>query len=296
LPSAASARVPGRPRAPEELGAARLCDGLDHPECVTVARDGAVFAGGERGQVYRVEDGEARVVVETGGSMLGVSVDGDGLLYACDVGHRCVWRIDPLDATAERLFAGTPSRPLTRPNFGCFGPDGTYYLSDSGDRGAANGCIWAVRPDGRAELWTDELGNFPNGLAVTADGRRLVAVETFPGALVEVAIEPRGGAGARRELARIPHAVPDGVALLADGGALVACYRPDAILRYRPGEGVEPLVADPHAFHLAAPTNAAFLAAGSGTLLVANFARRHLTTLELDVRGAPLHHPTRDRP
>ena len=45
-----------------------VVDGLDHPECVTVDPECTVWAGGEAGQVYRVdpEEGSAQIVASTG--------------------------------------------------------------------------------------------------------------------------------------------------------------------------------------------------------------------------------------
>src|SRR5436853_382706 len=74
-----------------------LAGGLDHPEGVAwdpVA--GVVYAGGEAGQLYRIGlDGTISQVATTGGFLLGVAVDGDGLVYACDVGAGAVVAIDP---------------------------------------------------------------------------------------------------------------------------------------------------------------------------------------------------------
>ena len=62
-----------------------LVEDLDHPEGVVWSPDGVLYAGGEAGQIYEVTlAGEAREVATTGGSLLGLTLDGDGRIYACD--------------------------------------------------------------------------------------------------------------------------------------------------------------------------------------------------------------------
>ena len=52
-------------------------DGLDHPECVAWGPDGYVYAGGEAGQVYRIDfaSGACQQIGTTGGFTLGVTLD-----------------------------------------------------------------------------------------------------------------------------------------------------------------------------------------------------------------------------
>ena len=72
-----------------------LVDGLDHPEGVAWDPDAAVvWAGGEAGQLYRV-DPVARTVAQVATApsfVLGVAVDGAGRLAVCasDDGSLCV--------------------------------------------------------------------------------------------------------------------------------------------------------------------------------------------------------------
>ena len=63
--------------------------GLDHPEGVAVGRDGALYAGGEAGQVYRIspEGAEVKTLGNTGGFCLGITLDKEQNLYICDCGN-----------------------------------------------------------------------------------------------------------------------------------------------------------------------------------------------------------------
>jgi sugar lactone lactonase YvrE len=62
---------------------------------------------------------------------------------------------------------------------------------------------------------------FPNGIAVTPDGRTLVVAETAANRVSTFQITPAGGLGDRTTWAELPSA-PDGLCLDADGGAWVA--------------------------------------------------------------------------
>jgi gluconolactonase len=267
--------------------------GLDHPEGICVTPDGRIFVGGEAGQLYRLEDdGTFTEILSTGGFMLGLAADGEGRIYAIDNGAKCVWRIDPDGRTQERWLEGPPGRPFKAPNWGAFAADGTYYLSDSGDWGARNGCLWRVRPGGAPELWSEEVANFPNGLALSADGSTLYVLESLPGAFVSVPIEADGSAGRRRLLCDLDPIVPDGVALTEDGAFYIACYRPDTVYRWHADEGLTVVANDPRGTVLAAPTNVVFTGENHDEIVVPNIGRWHVTRIRAGVRGIPLNYPT----
>ncbi|MGB2709899.1 MAG: SMP-30/gluconolactonase/LRE family protein [Conexibacter sp.] len=266
-----------------------LSEGLDHPEGICCTPDGTVYVGGEAGQLYRIEaDGTATELLRTDGFLLGLAADGEGRIYAIDAVNRCVWQIDPLTA-ARTVFADG----FAVPNWGAFAADGTYYLSDSGGWGDRDGLLWRIPPGGLPEVWTRATPNVPNGLALAADGKRLFLLESFPGAIVEIAIEADGSAGERVVLCELGEIVPDGVAVTVDGSLYIACYRPDAIYRWHPQEGLELVAADPRGQILAAPTNIAFAGPERDELLVPSIGRWHVARVRAGVQGIPLHYPTK---
>src|SRR5215207_11233542 len=72
-----------------------LVDGLDHPECVCWDPGAELlWAGGEAGQLYRVDLAERRAeeIARAPGFVLGVAADGRGRVVACcsDEGLLCV--------------------------------------------------------------------------------------------------------------------------------------------------------------------------------------------------------------
>ncbi len=270
-----------------------IANGIDHAEGICLSPDGHLYVSGEAGQIYRIEtDDSATEVASTGGWTLGLAADGEGFIYACDPAKHTVWRVDPNDGSTVVLSEGAPGRPFKQPNWGAFGPDGTYYMSDSGTWKGRDGCIFVIGPDGRTELWSEESRDFPNGLAVSPDGKSLYALESTPGRLVQFAIRADGTAGHPSVLADLPGIVPDGVAVAADSSLIIACYRPDAVLRWRSDIGLQVVAHDPEGTALAAPTNCAFFGPDFGTVAVPNLGRWHVTRFRIpDVRGTPLFYP-----
>jgi gluconolactonase len=270
--------------------------GLDHSEGACLAPDGHLYVGGEAGQIYRIEhDGTPQELLSTGGFMLGLAADAESRIYAIDNIAKCVWRIDTQTLSREVYADGAPTGKFAVPNWGAFDADGNYYLSDSGDWGARDGLLWKVLPGGTAEIWSCESTNFPNGLALSADGSRLYVLESYPSALIEIPIRDDGSAGERRVLCEMDTAVPDGVAVAVDGSLYISCYRPDAIFRWSKTTGLEMFANDPRGTILSAPTNLVFTGHNLDVMVVPNLGRWHMTRLAAGISGIPLNYPTREQ-
>ena len=270
--------------------------GIDHGEGICMTPQGTVYVSGEKGQIYRLEaDDSATEVASTGGWTLGLAADAEGRIYACDPARHAVLRWTPGAGPPVVWTGGTDAAPMRVPNWGAFAPDGSYFVSDSGGWKARDGRIYVVRRK-RIEVFTTESADFPNGLAVTPDGRELWVLESTPGRLVAFDIRADGSAGPLRVLAELPGSVPDGIALAADGSILIACYRPDVVLRWRADAGLETVAEDPEGTVLAAPTNCAFVGPALDTLVVPNIGRWHVTRFRVPgLVGAPLAYPTADQ-
>jgi gluconolactonase len=261
-----------------------LVDGLDHPEGVCwdpVA--GAVWAGGEAGQVYRVwlEERQVEEVARAPGFLHGLAVDGQGRLVLCcrEGGSLCL---------LEDGMVRTVRNGFTLPNYPAFAPDGALYVSDSGSWGADDGRVYRISADGELDLFSSALTHFPNGCAVTADGRYLWLVESRRPTVNRIDLTT----GEAEEVTRLDGTVPDGVAFTAEGGVLVSCYRPDRIVHLDAAGVVEIVAEDPQGTLLGGPTNVAFAGPELDRLVCANLGRWHLALVDSGLRGAPLHYPT----
>jgi len=268
--------------------------GVDHAEGICMAPDGTLYVSGEAGQIYRLEaDDTARQVTTTGGWTFGLASDAEGRIYACDGVRHAVMRWTPGTDVPEVWSTGPADAPFVTPNWGAFGPDGTYYVSDSGGWKARDGRIMAIR-DGQTRVWTSASVDFPNGLAVSVDGSELWVLESTPGYLVKYAIKADGSAGPRQVITSLPGTVPDGVAFATDGSVVIACYRPDVVIRWSPAAGLSVVASDPEGVFLAAPTNCVFAGPDRDLIVVPNIGRWHVTRFTVPgLHGVPLFYPTR---
>lgn len=111
---------------------------------------------------------------------------------------------------------------------------GRAYVGDLGfdlppppDRGAV-GRIILVMPSGETRVVADGL-RFPNGIAISADNRRLVVAEMDGDCLAEYDIESDGDLNFRRRYGSIK--APDGICLDREGAVWVASFDEAAFIR-----------------------------------------------------------------
>lgn len=273
-------------------GAAFFVEGLDHPEGVTVGPDGAVWAGGEAGQVYRVAGDPPTATLHgtSEGMTLGLAVDAEGNVYTADPVNKCVQRFSP-DGRCELYGRGTPA--IRAPNHLCFDSRGNLYVSDSGRWKHHDGCIYRFTPGGEGEVWCDETSTLPNGVCIGPGEEHLyVAMTLDPGRIVRVEIRPDGSAGRTEDYAVLEGTLPDGLAFDRGGNLYVVTYRPDTVWVIPAGTHEAELYAhDPEGNVLSSPTNLAFAPGDDTRLLVANIGRWHLTALDVPRPGLALPYP-----
>jgi sugar lactone lactonase YvrE len=264
--------------------------GLDHPESVCIGPDGSIYAGGEAGQVYRIDaQGNQRLLGSTGGFLLGIAIDAAGRIHACDCAQSQIVRIDPDGSMAPRS-TGSPSRQFSVPNFPVFDPQGNLFVSESGDyweRKQGTGCIMKVAPDNTTTIFHAGPLLFANGLAMDATGQWLYIVQSTAPNVVRIPLDrPNGPVEVTHTLPT--GTVPDGLALASDGRLVIACYKPDGAYLGHPDGTVELLCEDVTGELLSRPTNVAIR---DGQLLFANLGGWHLTAVATDMQPAPIHRP-----
>lgn len=265
-------------------------DGLDHPEGVCVAQDGTVYAGGELGQLYRIgPDGRQTQVASTGGFLLGLALDAEGNVHACDVGRKAVVRIDP-DGNVEERSRGTPDRSFQEPNYPAFDPQGNLYVSESGDywNPEGTGAVMVIRPDNTTEMFHIGPLLFANGLAVDPTGTWLYVVQSRGPNVIRIRLDqPHGPVEVTHTLP--DRTVPDGLAFAEDGRLVISCYRPDIVYVGQPDGSVEVLIEDITGELISLPTNCAPY---GGHLYLANIGGWSISVIETDMMPAGPFRPS----
>ena len=268
-----------------------LADGLNHPEGVAWNPvDGSVYAGGEGGEIYRVSlEGRIEQVGTTGGSILGLAIDGAGRVYACDAGLGEIARLDPSTGKLETYARGPGGADMDTPNVAAFGPDGSLYVTCSGEAGRPE--IVRIAPGGTCETWSASVPAYPNGCLVMPDGSALLVVEAKAERIVRLPIRGDGAPGEPETFAELPDTDADGLTLDADDHVWVTLYRPDGILRIDPAGRVVLTIDDHLASSFDAPTNLAFAGSSLDRMVVANVGSRHLSIADLSIVGRNPHLP-----
>lgn len=260
---------------------------LNHPEGLAIDREGAIWCGGTAGEIYRIAaDGSAmHQIGSTQGLILGLAIDHRDLVYACDIFHRTVFRIEPASGRISQ-FAKPRGAAMVKPNYPVVDlRRNCLYVSDSNARGELGMGIWRFDLDtGDGDLWWSAPMDFANGMALSSDGTTLYVAETYGRRLCAVQISEDGSAVAMRTILDDLDGILDGLALAGDGTLYLSYFGPSKITRLVDGEE-QLVITDPWCDILSHPTNIAWR---GEDLFVANLGAFHVTRIELGIPGQPL--------
>jgi sugar lactone lactonase YvrE len=267
--------------------------GLDHPEGLAFAPDGALWAGGEEGQIYIVSaDGKVTEHARTGGFSGGLAFDRDGTCFVCNSSGRIV-RVEQ-DGRWKDFADAIGGVPMRTPNYPVFGPDGSLYVSESGSWDVADGVIYRFPPGAPAtsgEVFHAGPFQYTNGLAIDAAGEYLYIVESALHSIARLRMAD-GAAAVPEPVCRQGSLewVPDGIALDSTGALYVTTYSSSRIYRIEPGGEPEILVEDVLGMSLNRPTNCAFGGQDLDRLFVSNLGGYLISVIDgIGRRGQPLY-------
>ena len=264
-----------------------FAEGLDHPEGLAFDGDGSLWAGGELGQIYRIDSqGRVKTVVTLGGFNLGLTFSERQELHVCNFKLGALIKIDR-SGKLLRSWDRVGSYRLRTPNFAVFDCGGNLYFSDSGEWHADDGFLFVLRPNGKIEQLIDGL-SFPNGLSLSFDEKTLFVVQSTKDNVLAVPLQSPGKVGRPRVYARGLHSVPDGAALDAAGNLYVTCYASHNVYRVSPSGKVTLFAEDREGTVLASPTNIAFGGPNLDEIYVANLSRWHICRARAGMKGQVL--------
>ncbi len=267
----------------EALDLRTLATGLDHAEgiCWDPVRR-CLWAGGEVGQIYRIELSGDVAITHTiaDGVLLGVALDAEGALYLCDVGNHTVWRYDHV--SLPQRYGPT----IEYPNYAAFGPDATLYVSDSGSFTEPTGSIVSISPTGSHHRLALPDVQYSNGLCVYEDYLYYVA-SALPG-VWRVALN-----GGEPELViRLTRCVPDGLAVDVNGALYISCYQPNQVWRASSNGEVELIIDDWTGEFILSPTNVAFYGDDLDRLALVSLCGHSVTSVTVGVAGVEVLRPS----
>jgi len=260
--------------------------GLDHPEGLAFDRQGNLWAGGEAGQIYRIDPhGKVAAVANLDGFCAGLAFSPEDDLFVCNA------RLGIVKVTREGIYSvfsdHTGRHKIECANYPVFDRRGNLFVTDSGLWKKKNGYLLRFTPDGRGDILGGPYG-YANGLALSHDEKDLYMVESDTNRIFHFDLREDGSIGSASLYAEQVGRLPDGLTLDTEGNLYASCYASDEIYRISPTGQKTLLAFDPFGILLGGPTNMAFGGKDFDELYVANLSRYAITRIRIHRRGQPL--------
>ena len=260
--------------------------GLDHPEGLAFDRQGNLWAGGEAGQIYRIDPhGKVAAVANLDGFCAGLAFSPQDDLFVCNA------RLGIVKVTRDgsySVFSDHIGRHKIKcANYPVFDRRGNLFVTDSGLWKKKNGYLLRFTPDGKGDILGGPYG-YANGLALSQDEKDLYMVESDTNRIFHFDVREDGAIGAASTFAEQVGRLPDGLTLDTEGNLYASCYASDEIYRIDPTGTKKLLAFDPYGILLGGPTNLAFGGKDFDELFVANLSRYAITRIRIYRRGQPL--------
>jgi gluconolactonase len=258
--------------------------GLDHPECCAFDRKGYLWAGGEAGQIYRIDEGgQVEEILCLDAFCAGIAFSPDDELFVCTKKLGIV-RVQA-DGTWSVFADAAAGIRLNEPNFPVFDSKGYLYVSDSGDWKEDNGRLVRFFKNGTGVNLATGFG-YANGLALSADGAHIFMVESDHDRVHRIELLNGGERiGQIEEYVSGLHHLPDGLSLDLSGNLYVTCYGSHSIYRVDRDRRPHLLARDPNGILLGGPTNLVFGGPSRQEIFVANLNRWTITRAHVGHQG-----------
>lgn len=185
----------------------------------------AAFPQGASG-ISILPDGRVVVVSMRDRKLMEIGADGALSVYADLSGHFEHFANDTVTDRDGNIYVGNPGYDI----FNHAEPKGADMLR--------------VTPGREIHVAARDLA-FPNGAAITPDGRTLIVAETFVGRLSAFDRAPDGSLSNRRVWAELGARTPDGICLDESGAVWAASFATGEFVRVREGGQVQDVIACP---------------------------------------------------
>ena len=305
------------PLAPIPLASLRRVGvGLKRPEDVVVSRGGAVWASDQASACAEILPGGAlRRVGRAGGAPNGINIDSAGRIVIANFGLGTaptgpLQRLDPVTGEVLVLCDAIDGRTLVASNYPIVDRAGNVWCSHStfdfaaAERGLADGFVYRVRPDGRAEVMAGGFA-FANGLTLDAGEAWLYVCQTMGRNVVRLPIRGDGTLGPAEPYGPVlgapafPRATPaeratfgatDGCGFDQDGNLWVTLVVANKIVAITPRREVVTILHDPAGEVMDWPTNVSWGGPDLCDLYIGSIRKDYVLHARSPVPGLPLVH------
>jgi gluconolactonase len=293
--------------------------GVQRPEDVVVGRDGRVWASDQQSACAQIlPDGSLRRVGKAGGAPNGINMDGQGRILIANFEAGPVQRLDVEAGAVEVVCSAVAGRTLTASNYPILDRNGTIWCANSTFAhpwqhaldGRADGILFRIRPDGRAELMAEGI-QFANGLALDADESHIYVCQTTGCNVIRYRLHADGSIGAPQPYGPVlgtpfPPAtdadhlpapermtavgLTDGCGFDVEGNLWVTLVAANRIVAITPRGEVVPIVDDPHGELLRQPTNVTWGGRDLRDLYIGSITNDYVVHARSPIPGLPLFH------
>jgi len=176
------------------------------------------------GRIFRASPaGHVNLVAEYDGEPNGLKIRADGRIFVTDY-RNGIMEVDPVSGAVTQVLGRHYTEHLRGVNDLFFAANGDMYFTDQGRTGHHDptGGVYRVSLAGRLEKIL-ATGINPNGLVTNLEETVLYVGMTNANAVWHLALMPDGGVTAVGTMIQMSGGIgPDGLALTADGGLVVA--------------------------------------------------------------------------
>lgn len=232
-------------------------------------------------------NGEVKRYPIANGKPNGIAIDSDDNIWFCDAGNNCITILNPATAELKNVCSSVDGETLTNPNDIAFDSNGNAIFTCPGSsRKEPTGYVCAVNKDGVKKVITEKF--FPNGLAVSPDGKTLIIAETYKQRLWkgDWNAETLSWTNANPWVDVGGTIGPDGMAFGDDGNLYVAIYGGKSVKVVSPEGRIIKVIE----LEGSNASNCAFLE--NGGLLVTETEKKQLLQIQMQVKPARLFKQT----
>jgi gluconolactonase len=293
--------------------------GLQRPEDVVVGHDGRVWASDQQSACAQIlPDGALRRVGKVEGAPNGINMDGQGRIIIANFEAGPVQRLDVESGAVEIVCSAVAGRRLTAANYPILDRHGNIWCANSTFAdpwqqaldGRADGILFRVRPDGRAELMAEGI-QFANGLALDAGESHIYVCQTTGCNVLRYRIRSDGTLGAPEPYGPVlgtpfpadadPNNLPapehlaqvgltDGCGFDVEGNLWVTLVAANRVVAITPRGEVVTIIDDPHGELMRQPTNVTWGGADLRDLYIGSITSDYVVHTRSPVAGLPLFH------